>query len=145
MKRSANNLPTSFTFPAGQTSVRVPFTINDDMVGLEDLETYSVSLGLRNTALNINLGSRTTAKVQIMDDDGVYSDVDHVVVTGTLLTLFSTVVSLNVVETAYAVSESDPPLVVSYFVTGQAIRSMSFDVINVDETATGGGVGELNM
>ena len=52
-------------------------------------------------------------------------------------------VSVSVVKTAYEVSESDLSLVLSYFVTGQANRNVSFDVINIDGTATGGGVGEF--
>ena len=71
-QKSAVDLPITFTFPAGQTSVRVPFTISDDMVGLEDLETYNVTLGLPSPApQNVSLGTMTMAVVQVMDDDGV--------------------------------------------------------------------------
>ena len=72
VERSANDLPMTFTFPAGQTSVRVPFNITHDMVGLEDLETYNVTLGLPSPAAqNVSLGTMTMAVVQVMDDDGV--------------------------------------------------------------------------
>ena len=72
VEKSAVDLPTTFIFPAGQTSVRVPFNINDDMVGLEDLETYDVTLGLPSPApQGVALGARTMAVVQVMDDDGV--------------------------------------------------------------------------
>ena len=72
VERSAVDLPITFAFPAGQTSVRVPFTINDDMVGLEDLEKYNVTLGLPSPAPEgVLLGVRTMAVVQVMDDDGV--------------------------------------------------------------------------
>ena len=71
-QRSADDLPTTFAFPAGQTSVRVPFNITDDMVGLEDLETHNVTLGLPSPApQGVSLGVRTMAVVQVMDDDGV--------------------------------------------------------------------------
>ena len=61
-----------FTYPAGQTSVRAPFTINDDMVGLENLETYDVTLGLPSPApQGVALGAMTMAVVLVIDDDGV--------------------------------------------------------------------------
>ena len=53
-------------------SVRVTFTIDDDMVGLEDLETYNVTVGLPSpTPEGVSLGKRTKAVVQVEDDDGM--------------------------------------------------------------------------
>ena len=42
------------------------------MVGLEDLETYDVTLGLPSPApKNVFLGTITMTIVQVMDEDGV--------------------------------------------------------------------------
>ena len=73
VNKSAMELPTTFLFPSNETSVRVPFNIINDINILEDLETYKVSLSLNNSAfdlLDVRLGTRTMAEVQIMDDDG---------------------------------------------------------------------------
>ena len=71
--RSGDDLPTTFTFPANQTSVNVSFTITDDQIGLEDPETYNVTLGLTSsaTALGVMLGPRSMTVAQVVDDDGV--------------------------------------------------------------------------
>ena len=70
---SAAGLPGQITLSAGQTSVRVPFTINNDEVGLEDLETYLASLSLTSEAIAAghSLGALTQATVSVTDDDGI--------------------------------------------------------------------------
>ncbi len=75
MVASAAGLPGQVTFPAGLTSVRVPFTINNDEVGLEDLESYLASLSLTPEAIaaGVSLGAISQASVQVVDDDGTWS------------------------------------------------------------------------
>ena len=58
-----------FIFPAGQTTVRVPFVITDDEVGLEDLESYFATL--TTSAAGVNVGAISQTAVEIVDDDGV--------------------------------------------------------------------------
>ncbi len=73
---SAAGLPGGqVTFPAGQTSFRVMFDINNDEIGLEDLEMYSASLSLTPEALAVghSVGAQSQASVQVMDDDGIIS------------------------------------------------------------------------
>ncbi len=72
---SAAGLPGQVTFPTGQTSVRVPFTINNDEVGLEGLESYLASLSLTPGAIagGVSLGAISQASVQVVDDDGMWS------------------------------------------------------------------------
>ncbi len=72
---SAAGLPGQVTFPAGQTSFRVPFNINNDEIGLEDLETYFASLSLSPEAMNggVSLGALNQASVEVVDDDGMCS------------------------------------------------------------------------
>ena len=72
---SAAGLPGQVTFPAGQTTVRVPFNINNDEVGLEDLESYLASLSLTSEAIagGVSLGAISQADVQVVDDDGMWS------------------------------------------------------------------------
>ncbi|XP_064387502.1 uncharacterized protein LOC135335845 isoform X3 [Halichondria panicea] len=118
---SAAGLPGQVTFPAGQTSVRVPFTINNDEVGLEDLESYLASLSLTPGAIasGVSLGAISQASVQVVDDDEV---------------------RLSVGQTTYSAQESDGSVTLSYVLNREAVRDVSFDVINTDGTATGGGV-----
>ena len=54
-----------------------------------------------------------------------------------------TVVTLSVGQTAYTVAESDGSVGLSYSLNRMAVRDVSFNVINIDGTATGGGVGEF--
>ena len=56
-----------------------------------------------------------------------------------------TVVSLSVGQTAYTVAESNDSVGLSYSLNRMAVRDVSFDVINIDGTATDGGVGELTF
>ncbi len=51
-------------------------------------------------------------------------------------------VSLSVGQTAYNVPESDGSVTLSYVLNREAVRDVSFDVINVDGTATGGDIGK---
>ena len=69
---SAAGLPGQVTFPAGQTSFRVMFDINNDEIGLEDLESYFASLSLSSEAISggVSLGALDQASVQVVDDDG---------------------------------------------------------------------------
>ncbi len=53
-----------------------------------------------------------------------------------------TAVSLSVGQTTYSVQESDGSVTLSYVLNREAVRDVSFDVINVDRTATGGDVGK---
>ncbi len=71
---SAAGLPGQVTFPAGQTSFRVMFDINNDEIGLEDLESYFASLSLTSDAIAAghSVGAQSRATVQVMDDDGTY-------------------------------------------------------------------------
>ncbi|XP_064387621.1 uncharacterized protein LOC135335889 isoform X1 [Halichondria panicea] len=73
---SAAGLPGRFTLSAGQTSVRVPFNINNDEVGPEDLETYLAFLSLTSEAMAAghSLGALTQATVSVTDDDGACPD-----------------------------------------------------------------------
>ncbi len=50
-------------------------------------------------------------------------------------------VSVSVGQTTYNVQESDGSVTLSYVLNREAVRDVSFDVINVDGTAIGGGVG----
>ncbi len=52
-----------------------------------------------------------------------------------------TAVSVSVGQTAYSVQESDGSVTLSYVLNREAVRDVSFDVINTDGTATGGGIG----
>ncbi len=72
---SAAGLLGQVTFPAGQTTVRVPFNINNDEVGLEDLEMYVASLSLTPEAIagGVSLAAISQADVQVVDDDGMWS------------------------------------------------------------------------
>ncbi len=69
---SAAGISGGFTFPAGQSSTRIMFNINNDEVGLEDLETYIAVLSIDSatTASGVGIGAIATADVQIVDDDG---------------------------------------------------------------------------
>ncbi|XP_064387505.1 uncharacterized protein LOC135335846 isoform X3 [Halichondria panicea] len=118
---SAAGLPGQVTFPAGQMSVRVPFSINNDEVGLEDLENYLASLSLTSEAIagGVSLGAISQADVQVVDDDEV---------------------SVSVGQTTYSAQESDGSVTLSYVLNREAVRDVSFDVINTDGTATGGGI-----
>ncbi|XP_064387511.1 uncharacterized protein LOC135335851 isoform X2 [Halichondria panicea] len=118
---SAAGLPGQVTFPAGQTSVRVPFNINNDEVGLEDLESYLASLSLTSEAIagGVSLGAISQADVQVVDDDEV---------------------SVSVGQTTYSAQESDGSVTLSYVLNREVVRDVSFDVINTDGTATGGGI-----
>ena len=50
-------------------------------------------------------------------------------------------VRLSVGQTTYSAQESDGSVTLSYVLNREAVRDVSFDVINTDGTATGGGVG----
>ncbi len=58
-----------FTFPAGQTTVRVPFVVTDDEVGLEDLESYIATL--TTSAAGVNVGAISQTTIEIVDDDSM--------------------------------------------------------------------------
>ncbi|XP_064387545.1 latrophilin-like protein 1 isoform X4 [Halichondria panicea] len=118
---SAAGLPGQVTFPADQTSVRVSFNITNDEISVENLESYLATLSLTagTIAAGVSLGALTQATVQIMDDDDV---------------------SVSVGQTTYNVQESDGSVTLSYVLNREAVRDVSFDVINVDGTAIGGGV-----
>ncbi len=51
-------------------------------------------------------------------------------------------VSLSVGQTSYLVQESDGSVTLSYVLNREAVRDVSFAVINTDGTATGGDVGK---
>ena len=98
MVTSAAGLPGQVTFPTGQTSVRVPFTINNDEVGLEDLESYLASLSLTSEAIaaGVSLGAISQASVQVVDDDGMWSL--YIVVGIFIYCLVSQVVAVTIVS-----------------------------------------------
>ncbi len=50
--------------------------------------------------------------------------------------------TVSVGQTTYSVQESAGQVDLSYVLNREAVRPVSFDVINVDGSATGGGVGE---
>ena len=92
---SAAGLPGRFTLSAGQTSVRVPFNINNDEVGLEDLETYLAFLSLTSEAMAAghSLGALTQATVSVTDDDGISIHYKYIL-THCLWTLYDVVYTL---------------------------------------------------
>lgn len=63
---------TSVTFrPSSDLSIMVPsFTIINDMIGLETIETYDIQLTSTVPSPNVNLGASST--ISIVDDDGKY-------------------------------------------------------------------------
>lgn len=70
---SAQGINTTVTFGAGPDAVsrmNVTFVISNDLVALEDLEMYSVSL---LPPPEVVLGDINQTTVTILDDDGVLS------------------------------------------------------------------------
>ncbi len=66
---SAAGINTTVTFGAGPNApnrILVNFTINDDLVALEDLETYNVQL---LPPASVVLGAISETSVNILDDD----------------------------------------------------------------------------
>lgn len=61
-------LTMNLTFPAGDLSVSVPVSTMNDTV-LEGTETFSASLS--DPTGDLQLGTRSTATVRIIDDDGM--------------------------------------------------------------------------
>ena len=53
-----------------------------------------------------------------------------------------TVPVLSVGQTTYTINENSGSLTLSYNLDRSAVRDVTFDVINIDGTATGGGVGK---
>ena len=56
-----------------------------------------------------------------------------------------TEVTVSVNEPTYTVAESDGSLELFYSLNRVAVRDVTFNVVNIDGTATGGGVGELTF
>ena len=56
-----------------------------------------------------------------------------------------TEVIVSVGETSYSVDESDGSLEISYSLNREAVRDVTINVVNIDGTATGGGIGELTF
>ena len=56
-----------------------------------------------------------------------------------------TEVTVSVNEPTYTVAESDGYVEVSYSLNREAVRDVTFTVVNIDGNATGGGVGELTF
>ena len=48
---------------------------------------------------------------------------------------------MSVGQTTYSAQESDGSVTLSYVLNREVVRDVSFDVINTDGTATGGGIG----
>ena len=70
IERSADGIDTTITFPADQNTVEVSFTLTDDNVGLEDIESYLVSLELIGTPVGVDIGDIPEATVNVLDDEG---------------------------------------------------------------------------
>ncbi len=73
---SAAGISGGLTFPAGQTSVNVPFTITNDDIAHENLESYFANLILSTAAMAAShtVGSLSRTEVQVRDDDGTCSE-----------------------------------------------------------------------
>ena len=56
-----------------------------------------------------------------------------------------TEVTVSVSEPTYTVVENDGFVEVSYSLNREAVRDVTINVVNIDGTATGGGVGELTF
>ena len=71
--RSADGVDETQTFPNSSTleSVFFDFTLTDDLVGGEDVETYVASLEIVGI-LAVQLGSQSTTQVFVKDDDGMF-------------------------------------------------------------------------
>ena len=73
MEISGVRVDTIITFEAGPDAVnviQVPVAINDDEIGLEAVETLSVSLALTQLSDAVEVGQPNATVVNIPDDDG---------------------------------------------------------------------------
>ena len=67
---SAAGISETQTFPAGSSSITFNFDLTDDIVGLEDVESYIASLQLVGSPAGVELGATTETTVFVTDDDG---------------------------------------------------------------------------
>ena len=73
MEISGERVDTIITFDAGPGApnvIQVPVTINDDQVGLEAVEMFSVSLALTQPSDAVMVATPNVTVVNIIDDDG---------------------------------------------------------------------------
>ena len=73
MEISGEPVDTIITFDAGPGApdvIQVPVTINDDQVGLEAVEMFSVSLALTQPSDAVMVVSPDVTVVNIINDDG---------------------------------------------------------------------------
>lgn len=69
IRRSGSGINNVITFqPSGPRMIDVPFTIMNDTVSLEALESHTVQLN--TTIPQVTLGNIPTSAVEIQDDDG---------------------------------------------------------------------------
>jgi hypothetical protein len=69
---SAEGIDTIVTFGAGTSapsSISIPFGINDDEVGLEDVETYTVSFEILTSTDLVQPGMPMMTQVNVVDSD----------------------------------------------------------------------------
>ena len=60
------------TFPSGVGRMLVfPITIDTDMIGLENIETYPITINNMFSVPNVDIGAPAT--IEISDTDGTYS------------------------------------------------------------------------
>jgi hypothetical protein len=73
---SAEGINTTVIFQAGTSvsnSISIPFGINDDDVGLEDVETYTVRFEILSSTDLVQPGMPMEAVVSIVDSDRKYN------------------------------------------------------------------------
>ena len=73
MEISGIRVNTIITFEAGpeaKSMIQVPVTINDDQVGLEAVETFSVSLFLTHSSDEVEVALPNVTVINIIDNDG---------------------------------------------------------------------------
>ena len=69
--RSADGIDTTITFPADQETVEISFTLTDDTVGLEDIESYIATLELVGTPEGVVIGDIPETTVNVLDNEGI--------------------------------------------------------------------------